>query len=348
MPLTLAEIAELTGGRLIGDGTRVVERVRPLEDAGPGDLSFVATEKALARVRACRAEALIVQERLVPPGRDAVIHAHPLLAIAKVAAILHGAPAEPPGVHALACVHPEAQLGADVTVGPFAVIGAGAVIGDGARIGAGAHVAAGSSVGARTVLHPRVVLYPGVRLGADCVVHAGAVVGADGFGFTQEGARHVKVPQIGGVEVGDDVEIGANSCIDSGTFTPTRIGDNTKIDDLVMVGHNNQIGRSVLLCGQVGLAGSSHVEDHVVLAGQTGVSDHLRIGRGAMAAAKTAVVRDVAEGEKVGGSPHMAFETWRRVWKASQKLPDMRRELKRLLLRVEEIERLLDSEARHS
>jgi UDP-3-O-[3-hydroxymyristoyl] glucosamine N-acyltransferase len=145
--------------------------------------------------------------------------------------------------------------------------------------------------------------------------------------------------------VGDDVEIGANSCVDGGTFTPTRIGDNTKVDDLVMVGHNNQIGRSVLLCGQVGLASGSDIGDDVWLSGQTGVAGHLKMGRASFAAAKSAIVRDVEPGERVAGVPHMPVELWRRVWKASQRLPEMRREMKALLRRVDEMERLLDSEA---
>ncbi len=349
MDLTLSRIAELTGGRLDGDGARRVSRVRPLEEAGPGDLSFVADVKALARLADCRAEALIVAEGVTLPARDGapwevVVCASPFAAMAIAVEAMYP-PIEPdPGVHPAAVVHPGAQLGEDVRVDAQAVIGDRARLGDGVRVGAGAYVAPGVVVGAGTVIHANAIVYPRVTFGRDCVVHAGAVVGADGFGFTQVDGRHVKVPQVGGVEIGDDVEIGANSCIDAGTFAPTRIGDNTKIDDLVMVGHNNQIGRSVLLCGQVGLAGSNIIEDHVILAGQTGVSGHLTIGKGAAAAAKTAVVRSVKPGERVGGSPHMPFETFRRVWKASQRLPEMRREMRGLLRRMDEIERLVDSE----
>ncbi len=345
MSITLARIAELTGGRLAGDGARVLDRARPLEEAGPGDLSFVASEKVLPRLPGCAAGALIVLNGLEITGRDVVYHENPHAAMAQVVEVLYPEVAPEPGVHDLAVVHPDARLGEGVSVAPFAVVEADAVLGDGVHIGAGAVVSRGVRVGAGTIIHPRVVLYPRVTLGKGCLVYAGAVIGAEGFGFALVGEQHVKVPQVGGVEIGDDVEIGANSCIDAGTLAPTRLGDNTKVDDLVMIGHNNQIGRSVLLCGQVGLAGSNTIEDFVILTGQTGVSGHLRVGKGAMAAAKSAIMRDVAPGEKVAGVPHMPLDLWRRVWKASQRLPEMRREMKALLRRVDDLERLMDSEA---
>lgn len=345
MPISLAEIAELIGGRLAGDGDRVLHRVSSLEDAGPEDLGFVANANALTRLAASRAGAVIALEGLDVGDRDAVFHPEPRAATGNVVAALYPEPVPPPGVHDLAVVDPSARLGDGVSVAAFAVVEADAVLGEGVRIGAGAHVSRGVVIGDRTLVHPRAVLYARVTIGKDCIVHSGAVVGADGFGFSTKDGHHTKVPHVGGVVIGDDVEIGANSCIDSGTLSPTRIGDNTKVDDLVMVGHNNRIGRSVLLCGQVGLAGSNDIEDNVVLTGQTGVSGHLRVGKGAMAAAKSAIMRDVEAGEKVAGVPHMPLDLWRRVWKASQRLPEMRREMKALLRRVDELERLMDTEA---
>jgi len=345
MELTLTQIAELTGGRLVGDGDRVVRRVRPIHEAGPGDLSFVANEKALAQAKTSQAEALIVGDGLDAPGHQIVFHDNPLAAITQVIAVLYPQPAVEPGVHTLASVHPSATLGEGVSVAAFATIGARAQVGAGSRIGEGAVIGEGVVIGEATLVHPRAVLYPRVTIGRDCEIHSGAVIGADGFGFTQVDGRHVKVPQIGGVEIGDDVEVGANSCIDAGTLAPTRIGDNTKIDDLVMVGHNNQIGRHVMLCGQVGVAGSSTIEDDVVLAGQSGVADHLHVGKGAISAAKTGILRDVKAGHRIAGSPPMPLELWRRVWKASHRLPGMRREMKAMLRRIDDLERLVDSEA---
>jgi UDP-3-O-[3-hydroxymyristoyl] glucosamine N-acyltransferase len=345
MELTLEQIAELTGGRLAGDGDRVVTRVRPVHEAGPGDLSFVANDKALEAAATSGAEALIVTEGLEIDGHQLIFHENPFVAVSKVIAVLYPEPIVEPGVHPMSSVHRSVELGEGVSVAAYATIGAGARIGNGSRIGAGAVIGEGVVLGENALIHPRVVLYPRVSIGRNCEIHAGAVVGADGFGFTQIDGRHVKVPQVGGVEIGDDVEIGANSCIDAGTLAPTRIGNNTKIDDLVMVGHNNQIGQRVLLCGQAGLAGSNTLEDDVVITGQSGVSGHLHIGKGAVAAAKTGVMRDVKPGEKVAGSPHMPLEVWRRVWKASQRLPGMRREMKAMLRRVDDLERWIDSEA---
>ena len=346
MAMTLVQISALIGGRLVGDGTRVIERARPLEEAGARDISFVANDKTLTRLEGCAAGALIVLEGLAVADRDVVFHENPHAAMSLVLTRMFPDEVPAPGVHALAAVDATVKLGTGASVAAFAVIGPDAVLGDGVRVGTGAHIGRGVEIGAGTVIHPRAVLYTRVKIGKGCIVHSGAVIGADGFGFVTKDGRHEKVPQVGGVEIGDDVEVGANTCIDAGTLGPTRIGDNTKIDDLVMVGHNNQIGRSVLLCGQVGLAGSNWIDDNVILTGQTGVSGHLRVGKGAMAAAKCAITRDVEPGEKVAGVPHMPLGLWRRVWKASQRLPEMRREMKALLRRVDDLERLVDSEAR--
>ncbi len=345
MDLSLTQIAELTGGRLAGDGDRIISRVRPVHEAGPGELAFVANEKARAAALTCKAEALIVADGLTVEGHQVVFHENPFAAISAVIAVLYPEPKAEPGVHAMAVVDPTATLGEGVSVAPFATIGAGAIIGDGSRIGTGAVIGDGVILGARARIHPRAVIYTRVTMGDDCEIHSGAVLGADGFGFTSVDGQHVKVPQVGGVELGNDVEVGANSCIDAGTLAPTRIGDNTKIDDLVMIGHNNQIGQRVMLCGQVGLAGSNIIEDDVILTGQTGVSGHLVVGKGAISAAKTGILRDVKPGHRVAGTPPMPLELWRRVWKASQHLPDMRREMKAMLRRIDDLERLVDTEA---
>jgi UDP-3-O-[3-hydroxymyristoyl] glucosamine N-acyltransferase len=237
-------------------------------------------------------------------------------------------------VHATAVVDPSARLGAGVHVGPNAVIERDAVIGDGAVVEASCYVGAGSEVGAGTRLYPRVTLYDGVRVGRDCILHSGVVLGADGFGFARVGGRHRKIPQVGGVVVGDDVEIGANSCIDRGTMEPTRIGTNTKIDNLVQVGHNCVVGERVILCGQVGIAGTTVIESDAVLGGQAGVAGHLTIGRGAMAAAQAGIISSVEAGAKVGGHPHMPLPEWLRMQAAMRQLVEMRAELKRLTERV--------------
>jgi UDP-3-O-[3-hydroxymyristoyl] glucosamine N-acyltransferase len=183
------------------------------------------------------------------------------------------------------------------------------------------------------------VLYQRVRMGRDCIVHAGAVIGADGFGFHRDQGRHRKIPQVGGVVIGDDVEIGANSAIDAGTMEPTRIGDNTKIDNLVQIGHNCIIGARVIICGAACMAGSTIVEDDVTLAGQAGLAGHLRIGKGATVTAQCGVISDVAAQSVVAGMPQAPMDEWRRAAAAARRLPDLLHEVRELKRRIEELER---------
>ncbi len=338
MPFTLAEIAARVGGRLAGDGSRVLAGVASLEAAGESDLTFVAVPRLISKFEESSAGAAILPEGADADGRDVIHHANPRAAMAVAIALFEPEPAIEPGISAHADVSPDAVLGERVSVGQFAVVGAGATLGDDVIVGAGSVVAAGSRLGDRTRLHPRVVVYSRVTIGADCILHSGVVIGADGFGFTLVDGKHVKIPQIGGVEIGDDVEIGAGSCVDAGALAPTRVGDNTKIDNLVMVGHNTQLGRSVLLCGQSGIAGSSVLEDYVVLAGQAGVGGHLRMGQGSSAAAQSAVLRDVPKGEVTAGAPNVPMSLWKRMHAAGKHLPELREELKALRRRIAALE----------
>jgi len=338
MPFTLREIAERVGGRLAGDGSRVLSGVASLEAAGESDLTFIAVQRLISKFEESSAGAAILPEGTVAEGRDVIHHANPRAAMAVAIALFEPTPASEPGISRSSEVHARAVLGERVSVGPFAVIGEGATLGDDVIIGAGSVVAAGSSLGARTLLHPRVVVYRRVTIGTDCILHPGVVIGADGVGFTLVDGKHMKIPQVGGVEIGNDVEIGAGSCVDSGALAPTRVGDNTKIDNLVMVGHNTQLGRSVLLCGQSGIAGSSVLEDYVVLAGQAGVGGHLHMGQGSTAAAQSAVLRDVPKGEVTAGAPNVPMPLWKRMHAAGKHLPEMRDELKALRRRIAVLE----------
>ncbi len=335
MELTLREIAELTGGRLAGDGARCIRGVASLERAGPNDLTFVANEKTLARLAGCEAGAVVAPEGLDVGGRDAIVHAEPHAAVAAVLARLHPEATPAPGVSEFAVVHASAAIGDGASIGPFAVVDERAEIGTNAVVGAGAYVGAGSSIGEGAVLRPRVVLYARVRIGARSIVHSGAVIGADGFGYASSGDGHTKIPQVGGVEIGDDVEIGANACIDGGTLDPTTVGDGSKIDDQVMVGHNCRIGRHVLLCGQVALAGSTEIGDFSVFGGRAGSAGHARVGKGATVAGVGVITGDIADGAIVAGYPHMPLDAWRRMVASARHLPEMRKDLRRLRKMVE-------------
>jgi UDP-3-O-[3-hydroxymyristoyl] glucosamine N-acyltransferase len=236
----------------------------------------------------------------------------------------------PAGVHPTAVVAPTAEVAAGAHLGPYVVVGAGARVGAGAVLHA--HVVVGDEceIGEAAVLHPHVVLYRGTRIGARSVLHAGTVLGADGFGYAYDAGVHHKIPQLGHVEIGADVEIGALSAVDRALLGASRVGDGTKIDNLVQVGHNVEIGRAAVLCGQAGIAGSTRLGDGVVLAGQAGVGGHLTIGDGVQVASKSAVYDDVAAGEAVAGIPAQPIGVWRRQQALARRLTDFWRRLRRL------------------
>lgn len=344
MRMTLAQIAELLGSTVEGDTTLVMTSVASLESAGPSDISFVANAATLRRLAGSRAGAVVAPPGLDVDDRPVIRHKVPHFAMATLVAVAHPEPPPSGRVHELASVAPDVVLGEDVTVDAFAVVGAGATLGDGARIGAGSYVGAGSTIGPGTLLHPGAVVRERVQTGRDCVIHPGAVIGGDGFGFVRYEGRHRKVPQVGGVVLGDEVEIGSNACVDSGTLDPTVVGDNTKIDNLVQVGHNCRIGKRVILCGQVGIAGSTTIEDDVTMAGQAGATGQITIGAQSMIGAKSAALSNVKPGSVVGGVPSMPLVEWRKASKAFRHLPDLRKEVRALRKQLAALEARLADE----
>ncbi len=331
MPTTIRQLAALVRGQVHGDSDLLVEAARPLDDAGPGDITFAEHERYLARLHASGAAAAVVPAALPTNGLTVIRVADPLAAFVAIARHLHGRPEPPPlGVDAQAFVDPTAELGPDVSVHPFASVGEGSVLGARCVIHCGARVGRFCTLGDDVVLHPNAVLYDDTVLGDRVIVHANAVLGADGFGYRLRDGRHAKVPQLGRVEVGDDVEVGAGTTIDRGTFGPTRVGAGTKIDNLVQIGHNCRIGRHNLIVSQVGIGGSSRTGDYVVIAGQAGIADHVALGDGTVIGAQSGVARDVAAGERVLGAPATAERDQKRIFLCLEKLPDMRRDLRHL------------------
>lgn len=312
-----------------------VKGVGRLEDAGGDEVSFFAHPAYRVQLEATGAAAVIVARDFSPPtgcrSDLAWIRVdNPYLAVAEALRAFHPADRPAPGIHSTAVVAADAELGEGVHVAPRAVIGAGCSVGARTVVESGCVLGAGVRVGKDCHLHPNVTLYPGISLGNRVVVHAGAVIGADGFGYAQDGARQVKVPQVGTVEVEDDVEIGANACVDRATLGATRIGRGTKIDNLVQIGHNCRVGEHSVLCGQVGLGGSTVVGDGVMIGGQAGVRDHLRIGHGARVAGRSGVTDDVPDGARVAGFPHLEARQWRRAVAAVRRLPELLQRLRRL------------------
>jgi len=263
-------------------------------------------------------------------GRDLLVVDDPSYALARLLAVLHPEARRPPGIHPTAILEPGCVVDPEAHVGPYAVIGAGSRIGAGAAVLAFVTVGRGCTVEEGAVLHPHAVLYDGTEVGARSIVHAGVVLGADGFGYATHGGAHHKVPQIGRTVLESDVEVGANTTIDRAALGETRIGAGTKIDNLVQVGHNVRVGRHCILCGQAGIAGSARLGDGVVLAGQSGVSGHIELGDGVQVAAKSAALSSLAPGSVVAGIPAVEMRKWRRQTVLLSRLEEMSRRVRAL------------------
>jgi UDP-3-O-[3-hydroxymyristoyl] glucosamine N-acyltransferase len=330
----LADLASAVGGRVRGDPERILAGVATLEAAGPEDLSFLTNPRYRQAAAASKAGAILVGPGADLAGHDLLEAPEPYLALAELLERMHAEAAAAPGISPDARVGADVRVGRDVAIGPFAVIGDRCAIGDEVTVGAGCILGEGCEIGERSRLHPRVVLYANTSIGARCLVHAGVVLGGDGFGFATSRGVHRKVPQIGRVVVEDDVEIGSNTTIDRGAIGETRIGAGTKIDNLVMIAHGVVIGAGGLLAAQTGIAGSTTVGHHATFAGQAGVAGHLKLGDRAIVAGKSAVFADVEAGGFVAGIPAVDH----RVWKKSQALV---RDLPELLGRIRDLERRL-------
>ncbi len=335
--LTLADAADATGGRVLGDERIAFCRIAPLHDAGPDDLALLADRRYINELEDCEARALLVSDALsgLPGGpRDRVVVRDAHRAMAVLLSILHAEPRSRPGVHETAVVHPEASVGATAFVGPGAVIEAHVAVGAGTRVGANCFLGEGVQVGSGCRLFPNVTVYPGSTLGDRVIVHAGACIGVDGFGYVLEDGEHVKVPQVGGCVIEDDVEIGANSTIDRGSIGETRIGAGTKLDNLVHIAHNVVIGPRCMVVAQVGIAGSTRIGEGVLLGGQAGLVGHLRIGAGARIGAQAGVISDVAEGQEVSGYPARDHRTYLKAMASLMRLPRVLKRLGRLERRL--------------
>ena len=338
--MTLSELAQQLRCRLEGDGTIEVTRVAGIEDAGPGDVTFLANPKYLSKLKTTRASAVIVDDR-VPSAPCALLRAaQPYVAFAEAVGALTPRTQPPPGVNPLASVDSTAHLDADVAIGAFAVIGKGV------------------RIGARTVVHAHVVVGDAAKIGSDCVIHAccsirervqigdrvvlqdAAVIGSDGFGFARRAdGTHQKIPQVGLVVIEDDVEIGAHTAVDRPAVGETRIAAGTKIDNLVQIAHGVKIGRNALLAAQVGIAGSTAIEDDVIMAGQSGATGHVHVGKGVKVSAKSAITKDIPAGSHVAGVPAVPVAEWRETVVLARRLPALRQSLLNLVERVRKLEK---------
>ncbi|HET9598592.1 MAG TPA: UDP-3-O-(3-hydroxymyristoyl)glucosamine N-acyltransferase [Anaeromyxobacteraceae bacterium] len=344
MRFTLAELAARVGGEAAGDRALVLARVAPLEDAGPEDVSFFANKKYRRAFEASRAGAVVIEpDEAVPPDRAVIRARNAYLAFARIATLFHPPVEAMPVVSEAAHVDRSARVDPSAEVMPLAYVGPEAVVGARCILHPGAHVGPRARLGDDCVLWPNAVVRDGCVLGNRVVLEPGCVVGSDGFGFAFDpegeggsGPRHFKVPQSGIVVVEDDVELGANTCVDRATLGVTRVGRGAKIDNLVQIAHNVEVGPLSILVGQVGIAGSSKLGAGVVAAGQVGIVGHVKIGDGAKLLAQAGITNDVPAGAVLSGSPGRAHADWLRLEAALSRLPE-------LLKRVRELEKKLET-----
>lgn len=333
---SLADLAGLVGGRVVGDPDVMIDGVAAIEDAGPGQITFLGHPRYRKHLDACAASAVIVgDEPSVPAILNLLKVEDPGRAFAEIHGLFNPPPAHDPGINPLAVIDPTAVIGPDAALYPHCHVGRNARVGEKTVLMPGVTVGADARIGSRCVLHPRVTVAHGCRIGDGVILHAGVVVGSDGFGYAGHGRQRIKVPQAGIVEVADDVEIGANTTVDRATIGSTRIGAGTKIDNLVQIAHNVVIGERCLIVAQTGIAGSTVVGDDVILAGQVGITDHVEVGDRSVVGPASAVLKSVPPGSVVSGvigaAPH---KQWLRVMQLLPKLPVLWR-------RVSELERAI-------
>jgi len=330
--VSLAELAQMTGATLDGDGSIAVQRVATLEHAQATDIAFLANPKYRGRLATTRAGAVIVgPDAAAATTLPKLVAANPYAIYARVATILHPSPPPQPGADPTARIDPSARIAASASIGPYAVIGARATIGERSAVGAHGIVGDDASIGDDVVLDPRVSIYPRCVIGARTLVHSGAVIGADGFGLAEEGGRWLKIPQIGRVVVGSDVEIGANTTIDRGAIDDTIVEDDVKLDNQIQVGHNCVIGAHTAIAGCVGIAGSTRIGAHCRIGGAAMISGHLEIAAGTVISAATQVYDSIREpGIYTGAFPALPHRDWKQVASQTRRLRELADRVRRL------------------
>jgi len=343
MRKSVEEIAALIGGRILGDSTLSITGVASLANAGPGDVGFIESDQQIKEALASSAGCLIVPVTVASEAKTLVQVDQPKLAFAKVIGIFHPPQRPAPGIHPSAVIGQGVTLGEGVSIGPYAILEAGVQIGSGSILGAGVYIGENCVIGEACILHPNVTLYPNVSLGARVIVHAGTVLGSDGFGYVNLGGVYHKFPQIGRLIIEDDVEIGSNVSIDRGTLDATTIKQGTKIDNLTQIAHNVFIGEHCVLAAQVGVAGSSRIEKQAVIGGQVGIGDHVTIGEGAIVGGQAGILpgKRIHPGQFVWGTPARPMSEFKTQYGSLTRLSRLRAELEELKQRVAQLERQL-------
>ncbi|MBI4634614.1 MAG: UDP-3-O-(3-hydroxymyristoyl)glucosamine N-acyltransferase [Deltaproteobacteria bacterium] len=338
MKKTLGEIAAFLNGELKGDAGVLIENIRAIDDAREGDLTFIANPAYTGKLTTTTASGILVAPGTECPGKNLILVGDPYIALSRVLALYYTDEPDLPGIRKEAFLEEGAVISGDATIYSHATVCRGARIGAGVVLYPGVFVGRDAVIGDGTVLYPNVTVYHRCVIGKRVILHAGVVVGSDGFGFAAPGAMNIKIPQVGIVQIDDDVEVGANTTIDRATLGRTWIQRGVKIDNLVQVGHNVVIGENSVIVSQVGISGSTKLGKSVILGGQTGLAGHLMIGDHVMVAAQSGIHEDVPANLAVSGSPHLPHKDWLRAMSCVAKLPEMRKTLTSLAKRIEGLE----------
>lgn len=346
MEKTLREVAMLIGATIQGDADAVVRNITGIDRAGAGDLAFVANPKYAKYIATTGATGIICSPDISAPGKNLLKVANPYLAYAKIMNFLYPPRTETGTVDQRACIGRDVRLGKKVTVYPQVYIGDGCVIEDGVTVYPHCCIGDRVQIGAGTLIYPNVTIREGCIVGKRVIIHAGAVIGSDGFGFAKDGAAYYKIPQVGIVQIDDDVEIGANVTIDRAAMGRTWIQRGTKIDNLVQIAHNVIMGEDCAIVAQVGISGSTKLGNRVTLAGQVGLIGHITIGDDVIVGAQGGVSADIPPGQIVSGSPQMPHRTWLKASRSFEKLPEMRKTLHALEKKVAELEKQLQQQTK--
>lgn len=343
---SLGQLAELVGACVQGDADIRISALNGLEFAEAGELTYILEKKQISQAETSRASAVIVPPDCALAGKPCLIASETAVAVARIHAWLLARPFMATGIHPTAVIGENCSIPEQVSIGPQVVLGNNVRLGEHVRLDAGVVLEDDVSIGDGTVLHAHVVVARGCSIGRRVILHAGVIIGSDGFGFaTDSQGRHHKRPQVGTVRIDDDVDIGANTCVDRAAFGTTWIKQGVKIDNLVMVGHNVVIGEGAILVAQVGIAGSTTLGHHVVLGAQAGVAGHLHLGDGVMAAAKSGIHDNLANGAVVGGSPAIPARTWVKAAGVFSRLPKILKELRGLRKEMDALRKTPDEKA---
>jgi UDP-3-O-[3-hydroxymyristoyl] glucosamine N-acyltransferase len=339
MKMTLAEIAAFLGGTVIGADDVIINDVRSIEEANEGDITFIANKKYLKKLMTTKASAILVSPQTEAEGKNLIVVSNPYAALGKLLThfypLKHGHSGLSPDAH----IEDGAMVSPEATIFPRVFIGSGAKIGKGTVIYPGVFIGSHTSIGENSIIYANVTVYHSCVIGNRVVIHSGVVIGADGFGFASPGEGNTKIPQVGFVQIDDDVEIGANTTIDRATLGRTWIQRNVKIDNLVQIAHNVVIGENSAIAAQVGISGSTKLGKGVMIGGQTGIVGHINIGDKVMITAASKIHKDIKSGEIVGGAPQMPYKEWLQVEACRSKLPEMRATLKDLVKKMDELQK---------